>query len=74
MKLIKDIYLKRAICIFPIESEKRRQAIDEIPYLMKSETNSKCGMNLKSRGPYLDRCQAYAVERTDSGMAQERLG
>ena len=74
MKLIKDIYLKRAICIFPIESEKRWQAIDEIPYLMKSETNSKCGMNLESHGSYLDRCQAYAVERTDSGMAQERLG
>ena len=49
MKLIKDIYSKRAICIFPIESEKRRQAIDEIPYPMKSETNSKCGMNLEPR-------------------------
>lgn len=74
MKLIKDIYSKRAICIFPIESEKRRQAISEIPYPMESETNSKCGMNLEPRGPYLDRRQAYAGERTDSGMARERLG
>ena len=61
MKLIKDIYSKRAICIFPIESKKSRQAIDEIPYPMKLETNSKCGMNLESRGQYIGRRQTYGT-------------
>lgn len=73
MKLIKDIYSKRAICIFAIESRMHWRAIDAIPYPMKSEMKSKCGMNLEPSGSYLGRRQTYAGERADSGMALEKL-